>query len=166
LATCPSVETPAPAPELDDIPTTAVNAGSFGTLVDALGFANLVDALATPNGPFTVFAPTDDAFDALPAELVTCILKPENVDSLTSLLTYHVVEGTVMSTDLVDGMMPTTLNTETITVGLSMGVMINTATVVSADVMASNGVIHVIDSGKIYHMTTHHVARTESTVKF
>mmetsp|Transcript_44866 Transcript_44866/g.124863 ORF Transcript_44866/g.124863 Transcript_44866/m.124863 type:complete len:168 (-) Transcript_44866:131-634(-) len=131
----------------EDIPTTAVNAGIFTTLVEALGAADLVGALSEPNGPFTVFAPTDDAFDALPAELVACVLEPENVNVLTSLLTYHVVEGAVLSTDLVDGMMPETLNTETITVDLSDGVSINGATVETADIEATNGVIHVIDAG-------------------
>jgi uncharacterized surface protein with fasciclin (FAS1) repeats len=129
-----------------DIPTTAVDAGIFGTLVAALGAAELVDTLAGA-GPFTVFAPTDDAFDELPMGLVTCLLEPDNKDALTSILTYHVVAGTVLSTDLVDGMTPETLNTEMITIDLSDGVTINeVSNVVTADVMASNGVVHIIDS--------------------
>jgi uncharacterized surface protein with fasciclin (FAS1) repeats len=137
------------AQELSDIPTTAVNAGVFETLVTALGAANLVEALSEPNGPFTVFAPTDVAFGALPAELVPCLLEPENVDALTTILTYHVLSGTIFSTDLEDGSTPTTLNNETLSIDLSNGVTINDGTtVVTADVEATNGVIHVIDSGK------------------
>ena len=131
-----------------DIPTTAVNAGAFETLVAALGAADLVGVLSEP-GPFTVFAPTDDAFDELPEDLVTCLLEPDNVDALTSILAYHVVAGTVLSTDLMDGMMAETLNTEDITIDLSDGVVINNSSeVVIPDVLATNGVIHVIDSGK------------------
>jgi uncharacterized surface protein with fasciclin (FAS1) repeats len=130
-----------------DIPTTAVAAGSFTTLVAALGAADLVPALSAPEGPFTVFAPTDDAFAALPEGLVECLLEPANSGALTAILTYHVVTGTVLSTDLVDGMMPATLQGEAITIDLSSGVTINdSASVVTADVLASNGVIHVIDS--------------------
>lgn len=133
----------------DDIPTTAVNAGAFETLVAALGAADLVDALSAPNGPFTVFAPTDDAFDALPDGLVNCLLEPDNADALTAILTYHVVSGTVLSTDLMDGMTAETLQTESISFDLSDGVVLNGATeVITPDVTASNGVIHVIDSGK------------------
>jgi uncharacterized surface protein with fasciclin (FAS1) repeats len=135
------------AQEMADIPATAVAAGSFTTLVAALGAADLVSALSAPEGPFTVFAPTDDAFAALPEGLVECLLEPDNSGALTAILTYHVVGGTVLSTDLVDGMMPATLQGETITIDLSSGVTINdSATVVAADVLASNGVIHVIDS--------------------
>ena len=129
-----------------DIPGTAVDAGTFGTLVAALGAADLVGALSTPNGPFTVFAPTDDVFAALPEGLVDCLLLPENVGALSSILTYHVVEGSVLSTDLVDGMEATTLQGEAVVVDLTDGVKINTSTVVSADIAAANGVIHVIDS--------------------
>lgn len=137
------------AQELSDIPTTAINAGEFETLVAALGAANLVEALSDPNGPFTVFAPTDAAFAALPTELVNCLLEPDNVDALTTILTYHVVAGAIFSTDLVDGATPTTLNNETLTIDLSNGVTINdVTTVVTADIETSNGVIHVIDSGK------------------
>ena len=129
-----------------DIPTTAVAAGSFTTLVAALGAADLVTALSAPAGPFTVFAPTDDAFAALPDGLVECLLEPDNSGALTAILTYHVVNGTVLSSDLADGMMPATLQGEAITIDLSSGVSINDASVVTPDIMASNGVIHVIDS--------------------
>lgn len=134
------------AQELSDIPTTAVGAGQFETLVAALGAAGLVEALSEPNGPFTVFAPTDAAFSGLPTELVACLLEPDNADALTSILTYHVVPGAVFSTDLVDGATPTTLSNETLSVDLTDGVKINDSTVVTADIEASNGVIHVIDS--------------------
>ena len=129
-----------------DIPTTAVAAGSFTTLVAALSAADLVTALSAPEGPFTVFAPTDDAFAALPDGLVECLLEPDNSGALTAILTYHVVNGTVLSSDLADGMMPATLQGEAITIDLSSGVSINDASVVTPDIMASNGVIHVIDS--------------------
>ncbi len=129
--------------EVGNIVDTAVAAGQFGTLVAAVGAAELVDALSA-DGPLTVLAPTDDAFAALPAGLVDCLLLPENKETLTSILTYHVIEGAVMSTDLVDGPVPT-LQGEDVTVDLSDGVKFNEATVVLADVEASNGVIHAID---------------------
>lgn len=137
------------AQELEDIPTTAVNAGSFTTLVAALEAAGLVDTLSAPNGPYTVFAPTDDAFAAIPAALVSCLLLPDNIDALTSILTYHVVEGAVLSTDLEEGTVET-LSTELISISLADGVTINDATtVITADIETSNGVIHVIDSGML-----------------
>jgi uncharacterized surface protein with fasciclin (FAS1) repeats len=134
--------------ELVDIPSTAFAAGSFTTLVAALGNTDLLSALSEPEGPFTVFAPTDDAFAALPDGLVDCLLEPANSGALSAILTYHVVAGTVLSSDLVDGMMPETLQGEAITIDLSEeGVTINNSTsVVTPDVLASNGVIHVIDS--------------------
>ncbi len=137
------------AQELVDIPTTAINAGTFGTLVAALQAADLVDALSDPNGPFTVFAPSDDAFSLLASELVPCLLLPENNEVLSTILTYHVVEGSIFSTDLEDGSNPETLNGETISIDLSNGVTINgVTTVVTPDIETSNGVIHVLDSGK------------------
>merc|ERR1711957_422428 len=112
-----------------------------------MGAADLVSAIAEPNGPFTVFAPTDDAFAALPAGLVTCLLKEENVDALSAILTYHVVDGQVLSTDLTDGMMAPTLQGEDVTINTTDGVVINdSATVITADIKTSNGVIHVIDA--------------------
>jgi uncharacterized surface protein with fasciclin (FAS1) repeats len=130
-----------------DIPTTAIEAGSFTTLVAALTAADLVGAVSAPKGPLTVFAPTDDAFAALPDGLVTCLLKENNVDALSAILTYHVVDGEVLSTDLTDGMMAETLQGEKVTINTTDGVVINdSATVVTADVMTSNGVIHIIDA--------------------
>jgi uncharacterized surface protein with fasciclin (FAS1) repeats len=128
-----------------DIVDTAADAGSFSTLLAAAEAAGLVDTLKG-EGPFTVFAPTDDAFAALPEGTVESLLQPENKDQLVAILTYHVVPGKVMSGDLSDGMTATTVQGGDITVDLSDGVKINEATVVSADVEASNGVIHVIDS--------------------
>ena len=122
----------------------AVAAGSFNTLVAAVTAADLVETLSA-NGPFTVLAPTDDAFAALPAGLVDCLLLPENVEALSSILTYHVIDGAVMSGDLTAGDVPT-LQGENVTVDLTDGVMFNNATVIQADVEASNGVIHAIDA--------------------
>jgi len=130
--------------EAGTIVDVAVANGSFNTLVAAVTAAGLVETLSSP-GPFTVFAPTDDAFAALPEALVPCLLLPENVDALTAILTYHVVSGAVMSTDLTDGPVPT-VQGEDITVDLTDGVVLNDGpTVIIADVPASNGVIHAID---------------------
>ena len=144
LAACASEE--GGEEELADLPGTAIAAEGFSTLVAALTAADLVSALSAPAGPSTVFAPTDEAFAALPEGLVECLLEPANSGALTAILTYHVVNGTVLSTELVDGMMPETLQGEAITIDLSSGVTINDASVVTPDIMASNGVIHVIDS--------------------
>jgi uncharacterized surface protein with fasciclin (FAS1) repeats len=127
-----------------DIVDTAVAAGSFKTLAAALGAAGLVDTLKGA-GPFTVFAPTDDAFAALPAGTVDDLLKPENKDKLTAILTYHVVPGKVMSGDLTDGMKAKTVNGAEVTIKTEGGVMVNDAKVTTADIEATNGVIHVID---------------------
>jgi uncharacterized surface protein with fasciclin (FAS1) repeats len=124
---------------------TAVEAGSFTTLVAAVEAAGLVETLSG-EGPFTVFAPTDEAFAALPEGTVESLLLEENRDQLIAILTYHVVPGAVMSTDLSDGMTATTVQGGEITVSLGDSVMINDATVTTADIEASNGVIHVIDS--------------------
>ena len=128
-----------------DIPRTAIDAGLFDTLVTALGAANLVGALAGPNGPFTVFAPTDDAFASLPDGLVTCLLQEENKGELSSLLLYHVVNGVVLSSNLTDGMEARTLEGDFVIVDLTDDIMINNSTVLVADVLATNGVIHIID---------------------
>lgn len=125
-----------------DIVDTAVEAGTFETLVAAVSAAGLVDTLKG-DGPFTVFAPTDEAFAALPEGTVEALL--EDIPALTAILTYHVVPGKVMSTDLSDGMTATTVQGGDITIDLSDGVKINSASVVAADVETSNGVIHVID---------------------
>jgi uncharacterized surface protein with fasciclin (FAS1) repeats len=128
-----------------DIVDTAVAAGSFGTLVAAVQAAGLVDTLKG-DGPFTVFAPTDEAFAALPAGTVENLLKPENKDALTAILTYHVVPGKVMSGDLSNNLMATTVQGGDLTIMTEGGVTVNGAKVVAADVAASNGVIHVIDT--------------------
>lgn len=127
-----------------DIVDTAVGAGNFDTLVAAVQAAGLVDTLKA-EGPFTVFAPTDEAFAALPDGTVEMLLKPENKDQLVSILTYHVVAGKVMSTDLTDDMSATTVQGSDIMIDLDSGVMVNDASVVTADIEADNGVIHVID---------------------
>ena len=127
-----------------DIVDTAAAAGSFGTLLAAAEAAGLVETLKG-EGPFTVFAPTDDAFAALPEGTVASLLLPENKDQLVSILTYHVVPGKVMSTDLVDDMEAPTVQGGTLTIDLDNGVMVEAATVTAADIEASNGVIHVID---------------------
>ena len=130
--------------EAGTIVDVAVANGSFNTLVAAVTAAGLAETLSS-EGPFTVFAPTDDAFAALPEGLVDCLLLEENIDPLTAILTYHVVDGAVMSTDLTDGPVPT-LQGEEITVDLTDGVTLNdSVAVAAADVEASNGVIHVID---------------------
>ncbi len=127
-----------------DIVDTAIEAGSFGTLVAAVQAAGLVDTLKG-EGPFTVFAPTDEAFAALPEGTVENLLLPENIETLTAILTFHVVPGKVMSGDLVDDMMATTVQGGDVMINLDNGVMVQDANVVTADIEASNGVIHVID---------------------
>lgn len=127
-----------------DIVDTAASAGSFGTLLAAAEAAGLVDTLKS-EGPFTVFAPTDAAFDALPEGTVESLLKPENKDQLAAILTYHVVPGKVMSTDLTDDMEAATVQGASVTIDLDNGVMVEDATVTTADIETSNGVIHVID---------------------
>jgi uncharacterized surface protein with fasciclin (FAS1) repeats len=129
-----------------DIVDTALEAGSFTTLAAALEAAGLIDALKG-DGPFTVFAPTDDAFAALPAGTVEMLLMPENKDKLVDILTYHVLAGQVMAADIA-GKVTTVemLNGGKATVDALNGVKINEANVVTADVIASNGVIHVIDA--------------------
>jgi uncharacterized surface protein with fasciclin (FAS1) repeats len=126
-----------------DIVDTAVAAGSFNTLVAAVTAAGLVETLKGA-GPFTVFAPTDEAFKALGAT-VDELLKPENKDKLTAILTYHVVAGKVMSTDLKDGMEAATVQGETVVIDLDNGPMVDDAKVVTADIETTNGVIHIID---------------------
>ena len=127
-----------------DIVDTAVSAEQFSTLVAAVQAADLVETLKG-DGPFTVFAPTDAAFAALPEGTVENLLKPENKDQLIAVLTYHVVPGKVMSTDLSDDMTAATVQGGEIMIDLDNGVMINDASVVQADIEAGNGVIHVID---------------------
>jgi uncharacterized surface protein with fasciclin (FAS1) repeats len=128
-----------------DIVDTAV-AAKFNTLVAAVKAAGLVDTLKGP-GPFTVFAPTDEAFAKLPAGTLDNLLKPENKEQLQKVLTYHVVPGKVTAADVVKLDSAKTVEGGTIAIHTSGGaVMLNNAKVVKADVMASNGVIHVIDT--------------------
>ncbi|WP_397399756.1 fasciclin domain-containing protein [Phenylobacterium sp.] len=128
-----------------DIVAVAAGAGQFKTLLAAATAAGLVDTLKSP-GPFTVFAPTDAAFAALPAGTVDTLLKPENKAQLASILTYHVVPGRTLSPALAGKQLTvTTVQGGTLAIDGRNGVTVNGAKVVSADVAASNGVIHVID---------------------
>lgn len=128
-----------------DIVDTAAGAGSFNTLVAAVQAADLVSTLKSP-GPFTVFAPTDDAFAALPAGTVENLLKPENKDQLVAILTYHVIAGEVMSSDIAGKKLEApTVQGSNLAIDATAGVVVNDANVVAADVDATNGVIHVID---------------------
>ncbi|MBK9210239.1 MAG: fasciclin domain-containing protein [Anaerolineales bacterium] len=158
LAACAPAATPAPtatqAPEptatpepmLKDIVDTAVADGRFTTLVAAVGAAELVDTLKG-EGPFTVFAPTDDAFAALPAGTVDELLKPENKQQLTDILLYHVVSGKVMAADVTALTSATTVLGKDVAIKVDMGnVYINEAKVIITDIETSNGVIHVIDA--------------------
>jgi len=129
-----------------DIVDTAVAAGSFKTLATALKAAGLIDTLKG-KGPFTVFAPTDEAFAKLPAGTVEDLLKPENKQKLTQILTYHVVAGKVMAADVVKLQNAKTVNGQSVQIKADGGtVMVDNAKVVKTDIGASNGVIHVIDS--------------------
>ncbi len=129
-----------------DIVGTAVSAGNFKTLTAALEAAGLVETLKG-KGPFTVFAPTDEAFAKLPDGTVKSLLKPENKKKLTSILTYHVVAGNVKAADVIKLTSAKTLNGQSVTIKVVGGkVLINGATVVKADIAATNGTIHVIDT--------------------
>jgi uncharacterized surface protein with fasciclin (FAS1) repeats len=130
-----------------DIVETAVGAGQFKTLTAALEAAGLVDTLKG-RGPFTVFAPTDAAFAKLPTGTLETLLKPENKDELVRILTHHVVPGSIMSASLAGKRtQASTVEGTALTIDATKGnVQVNEATVVSADVTADNGVIHVIDS--------------------
>jgi len=128
-----------------DIVSLAVGNENLSTLVAAVKAAGLVETLQG-DGPFTVFAPTNEAFAALPAGTLESLLKPENKAKLTSILTYHVVASKVMSSDLSNGQEAKTVEGDAVKVTMNdKGVMINDAKVVAADVSASNGVVHVID---------------------
>ncbi|MEM1065861.1 MAG: fasciclin domain-containing protein [Pseudomonadota bacterium] len=144
LAASTMLAAPAFAMDSKDIVDTAVEAGSFETLVAAVQAAGLVETLKG-DGPFTVFAPTDEAFAALPEGTVEELLKPENAEQLTAILTYHVVPGKVMSGDLTDGMEAATVEGSEVTIMTEGGVTVEGANVVTADIETSNGVIHVID---------------------
>ena len=154
LAACAPQPTPAPTPEptaipepvLSDIVDTAVADGRFTTLAAALGAADLVETLKG-EGPFTVFAPTDDAFAKLPEGTVESLLLPENLEQLKSILLYHVVSGKVLASDVVTLTSAETVLGEDVTIKVEDGkVFLNdTVEVIITDVEASNGVIHVVD---------------------
>jgi uncharacterized surface protein with fasciclin (FAS1) repeats len=127
-----------------NIVETAVGAGMFNTLVTAVKEANLVKTLSGP-GPFTVFAPTDEAFGKLPEGTIEALLK--NKEKLTSILTYHVVAGKVMASDVVNLKSAKTVNGQSLTIMVKDGkVMVDKAMVIKTDIVCSNGVIHVIDA--------------------
>ena len=128
--------------ELQNIVETASTAGTFNTLITAAQAANLANTLAT-DGPFTVFAPTDDAFAALPAGTLDALLA--DPDALGDILLYHVVAGEVLAADVVNLTSATTLQGSSVAIDATNGVMVNDANVVQTDILASNGVIHVID---------------------
>jgi uncharacterized surface protein with fasciclin (FAS1) repeats len=131
---------------MHDIVDTAVAAGSFKTLVAAVTAAGLVDTLKG-EGPFTVFAPSDDAFAALPEGTVEELVKPENKDKLTAILTGHVLSGKVMAADVAgQKMTPASVSGATLDVDGTNGVVVSGATVTTADIECTNGVIHVIDT--------------------
>jgi len=136
-----------PKPEpTKDIVDTAVAAGSFKTLTATLQAAGLVDTLKS-KGPFTVFAPTDEAFAKLPAGTVDDLLKPENKAKLIAILTYHVVPGEVLASQVTKMNSAKTVNGESLTIKVEGGtVMVDNAKVIKTDILCSNGVIHVIDS--------------------
>lgn len=135
----------APEEPAQDIVDLAIATENLSTLVTAVQAAELVETLKG-DGPFTVFAPTNAAFGALPEGTLEDLLKPENKDQLAAVLTYHVVAGKVMSGDLSDGMTATTVNGKDITISVGEGVQINDANVTTADIEGSNGVVHIIDA--------------------
>jgi uncharacterized surface protein with fasciclin (FAS1) repeats len=138
--------TMAAAQERKDIVDTAVAAGSFQTLAKALDAAGLVETLKG-KGPFTVFAPTDEAFAKLPAGTLDELLKPENKAKLTAILTYHVVPGKVLASQVVNLQSAKTIKGQSVTITTEGGtVMVDNAKVIKTDILCSNGVIHVIDS--------------------
>ena len=148
LAAVAALAVPAFAAEKKDIVDTAAGAGNFKTLVAAVKAAGLVDTLKG-DGPFTVLAPTDEAFAKLPAGTVEALLKPENKDKLVAILTYHVIPGKARKADVakLDGQSVKTVQGSPIKISVGdAGVMINNAKVVATDVECTNGVIHVIDT--------------------
>jgi uncharacterized surface protein with fasciclin (FAS1) repeats len=135
----------APAARAQTIPEVAAKAGQFGTLLTAVKAAGLAETLSS-KGPFTVFAPTDDAFKKLPKGTVEGLLKPENKKKLAAILTYHVVPAKILAGDIKKGSTHVkTVNGKQVAVKKNGGVSINGAKVITADVVADNGVIHVID---------------------
>ena len=128
-----------------DIIDTALSAGNFSTLAAALGAAGLVETLKG-DGPFTVFAPTDEAFSKIPSEKLSELLQPENKERLLAILTYHVVSGRVSADEVTDLESATSLQGQTLKISTKDGIRINDAKVLTPDVQAANGVIHVIDA--------------------
>ncbi len=129
-----------------DIVDTAISAGSFETLVTAVTKAELVETLKGP-GPFTVFAPNDDAFAKVPSKTLESLLDPDNKDTLTGILTYHVIPGKVMSADIAGKSLSVeTVNGAPLQIDATDGVTVGGAKVIAADIETSNGVIHVIDT--------------------
>jgi uncharacterized surface protein with fasciclin (FAS1) repeats len=133
-----------PAAGAGTIVDIAASTDGFSTVVAAVQAAGLTDTL-NGAGPFTVFAPTDEAFAALPPGLVDALLLPENKDALVKILTYHVVPGAVMAADVTDGEVAT-VEGQNVTLSTADGVTVNGAKVIQADIVADNGVIHVIDA--------------------
>jgi uncharacterized surface protein with fasciclin (FAS1) repeats len=130
---------------MNDIVDTAVAAGAFKTLVAAVQAAGLVEILKG-TGPFTVFAPTDEAFDKLPAGAVTNLLKPDNKAKLQAALTYHVVSGKLMAADVVKLKSAKSVQGQDLVIDTTAGVTVGGAKIVTTDILCSNGVIHIIDS--------------------
>ena len=146
MMTVAASKTSATPAETKDLVETAVAAGSFNTLAKALTAADLIGTLKG-NGPFTVFAPTDEAFAKLPAGTVESLLKPENKAKLQRILTYHVVAGKVMAADVVKMHSAKAVSGDMIMIAAHGGtVTVDNAKVVKTDILASNGVIHVIDA--------------------
>lgn len=128
-----------------DIVDTALSVGNLSTLAAALGAAGLIESLKR-EGPFTVFAPTDDAFAKIPPQTLSELLQPENKESLTAILTYHVVPGRVTEHEVANLNSATTLQGQTVKISKQDGVKINDAKVIAGGVEATNGIIHVIDT--------------------
>jgi uncharacterized surface protein with fasciclin (FAS1) repeats len=128
-----------------NIVETAIEAGNFKTLVSAVTAAGLAETLQGA-GPFTVFAPTDEAFAKIPAETLADLLKPENKEKLAGILTYHVVAGKVMAAEAAKMTSAKTVNGQELKIDATVGVKINDASVTTADIETSNGVIHIIDA--------------------
>lgn len=128
-----------------DIIDTALSAGNFSTLAAALGAAGLIETLKG-DGPFTVFAPTDEAFSKIPSERLNELLQPENKERLVAILTYHVVRGRVTADEVADLESATSLQGQNLKISTKDGIKINDAKVLTPDVQARNGVIHIIDA--------------------
>lgn len=143
-AAAPAESAPAEVATVGTIVDIAASAPDFSTLVAAVQAAGLVETLSG-EGPFTVFAPTNEAFAALPAGVLDALLLPENKDLLVQILTYHAVSGTVMAADVMAGEVAT-VEGQNITIATDGGVTVNGAAVLQTDIVASNGVIHVIDA--------------------